>query len=72
MPQKVKRRRKVLDAAGNEVGWEEYLDYIFPDTAARASNLKLLEAARLWAERKAAEATLAAPGQDEQGQAQDE
>lgn len=55
MPQKIKRRRKVLDGAGNEVGWEEYVDFMFPDTAARQSNLKLLEAARLWAERQAAE-----------------
>eukprot|EP00300_Choanocystis_sp_HF-7_P020149 c20523_g1_i1.p1 GENE.c20523_g1_i1~~c20523_g1_i1.p1 ORF type:complete len:715 (+),score=131.96 c20523_g1_i1:38-2146(+) len=55
LPQRVKRRRKVVGDDGAELGWEEYFDYLFPDLETKASNLKFLEAARLWAAKKAAE-----------------
>ncbi|PVU97981.1 hypothetical protein BB559_001817 [Furculomyces boomerangus] len=45
MPKKVKKRRQVDD------GWEEYIDYIFPDDEGQAPNLKLLEMARKWKEK---------------------
>lgn len=32
----------------NELGWEEYYDYIFPDEQTKRSNLKFLEMARKW------------------------
>lgn len=52
MPKQVKRRRAVRDSAGEEVGLEEYYDYIFPDEAGAAPNLKLLQAAYKWKKQK--------------------
>ncbi|OMJ28491.1 Pre-mRNA-splicing factor clf1 [Smittium culicis] len=43
MPNKVKRRRQTSDG-----GWEEYLDYVFPDDKDQMPNIKLLEMARQW------------------------
>ena len=50
MPRRIKRKRLQYDEQGNEVGWEEYFDYQFPDDAdARgASNFKILEMAAKW------------------------
>jgi len=48
MPRRVTKRRKVMNEAGQEAGWEEYFDYIFPDEETAKPNLKLLEAARKW------------------------
>mmetsp|Transcript_32023 Transcript_32023/g.38957 ORF Transcript_32023/g.38957 Transcript_32023/m.38957 type:complete len:714 (+) Transcript_32023:141-2282(+) len=49
MPRRVKRKRMKLDADGNELGWEEYFDYHFPDDqGAASSNLKILEMAAKW------------------------
>ena len=52
MPRQVKRRRALRDGAGEEVGIEEYYDYIFPEEAGAAPNLKLLQAAYQWKKRK--------------------
>ena len=52
MPRQVKRRRPVQDENGEEVGMEEYYDYIFPDEAGAAPNLKLLQAAYKWKKQK--------------------
>ena len=48
MPKRVKRKRVLLADDGSEEGFEEYYDYIFPDEAGVAPNLKLLEAAQRW------------------------
>lgn len=48
MPKRVKRKRVLLGDNGEEEGFEEYYDYIFPDEAGAAPNLKLLEAAQRW------------------------
>nr|CAJ38789.1 crooked neck protein [Platynereis dumerilii] len=48
MPDKVKRRRKVIAEDGSEAGWEEYYDYIFPDDQGAQPNLKLLAMAKKW------------------------
>lgn len=55
-PRQVKRKRRVVTEGGVDAGMEEYLDYIFPDEAGAAPNLKLLEAAQRW---KAAQAAAA-------------
>ncbi|QDZ19359.1 hypothetical protein A3770_02p18770 [Chloropicon primus] len=55
MPRQVKRRRPVMDNNGEEVGMEEYYDYLFPDEAGAAPNLKLLQAAYKWKKRKLGE-----------------
>ena len=47
-PKRVKNRRKVYTEYGQEAGWEEYYDYLFPDTAAARPKLALLEAAMNW------------------------
>jgi crooked neck len=49
MPKKIKRRRRidngeVEDAAeGEEAGWEEFYDYLFPDDQAAAEKLRSLK-----------------------------
>lgn len=52
MPRRVKRKRKVYREDGADAGWEEYWDYIFPDDAAAAPNLKLLQFAHSWNRQK--------------------
>jgi len=50
MPRRVKRKRiRVDENTGQELGWEEYFDYHFPDDeGAAAGNLKILEMAAKW------------------------
>ncbi|KAL4860107.1 Crooked neck-like protein 1 [Chlorella vulgaris] len=53
MPRRVKRKRAILlDDGSSTGGMEEYYDYIFPDEAAAAPNLKLLEMAHKWKRQK--------------------
>jgi len=52
MPRKVKKRRKVQGEDNDDVGWEEYFDYIFPDDENNQPNIKLLEMAKLWKQNK--------------------
>merc|ERR1711977_120933 len=42
MPRKVKRKRTLYSVDGEEVGIEEYLDFIFPDEELTTPGLKLL------------------------------
>jgi len=55
LPRKVKRKRQVKAEDGTELGWEEYIDYIFPDDEDKQSNHKILEMARQWKKRRPAE-----------------
>jgi len=49
MPRRVKRKRMRKDAAGNDLGWEEYFDYQFPDDEDKSAGaLKILEMAAKW------------------------
>ncbi|KPM06266.1 crooked neck-like protein [Sarcoptes scabiei] len=48
LPKKVKKRRKIRTDDGNDVGWEEYFDYIFPNETENAVHLKFLEMAKKW------------------------
>jgi crooked neck len=49
LPRRVKRKRMRKDDDGNDLGWEEYFDYQFPDDDDQgASNLKILEMAAKW------------------------
>lgn len=48
LPRRIKKKRKILDDAGNEAGWEEFYDYIFPDSDGKAPALKILERAKAW------------------------
>jgi len=49
LPRRVKRKRMRKDDDGNDLGWEEYFDYQFPDDDEQAaSNLKILEMAAKW------------------------
>ncbi|XP_050306163.1 protein crooked neck [Anthonomus grandis grandis] len=48
MPKRIKKRQKVVDDEGNEQGWEEVFDYIFPEDESNRPNLKLLAAAKNW------------------------
>lgn len=49
LPRRVKRKRMRKDDDGNDLGWEEYFDYQFPDDQdSAAANLKILEMAAKW------------------------
>ncbi|KAG7355759.1 HAT Half-A-TPR repeat containing protein [Nitzschia inconspicua] len=49
LPRRIKRKRMRKDEDGNDLGWEEYFDYQFPDDDDQgASNLKILEMAAKW------------------------
>jgi len=48
MPRKIKARRMVTDESGQELGWEEYYDYVFPDDEKKVTGLKILENALKW------------------------
>ncbi|KAF0291869.1 Crooked neck-like protein 1 [Amphibalanus amphitrite] len=66
MPKRVKRRRKIVTDDGEETGWEEYFDYIFPEDEAARPNLKLLQMAKLWRKQQEdgdAPATETGPGE---------
>lgn len=47
LPKKVKKKRK-LENIDEETGFEEYLDYIFPDEEKEGKSLKILEIAHKW------------------------
>ena len=51
-PEKVKRRRKITLEDGEDGGWEEYWDYVFPEDEAAKPHLRLLAAAKKWREKK--------------------
>jgi crooked neck len=53
LPKRVKKRRKIMTTDGQDAGFEEYYDYIFPDTKNLRSGLKLMEAAEKWREQSA-------------------
>jgi len=48
MPRKIKARRMATDESGQELGWEEYYDYVFPDDEKKVTGLKILENALKW------------------------
>jgi crooked neck len=53
LPRRIKRKRMRKDDQGNDMGWEEYFDYQFPDDDDQgASNLKILEMAAKWKRQK--------------------
>ncbi len=52
LPRKIKKRRMVTGEDGQELGWEEYYDFIFPDDQAAPTNLKILEMAQKWKQQK--------------------
>jgi crooked neck len=55
MPKRVKRKRPIVLDDGTKTGaQEEYYDLIYPDEAAAAPNLKLLELAHKWKRQKLA------------------
>lgn len=61
MPKRIKKRRPIQSEDGTDAGWEEYYEYIFPADQASKINFKLLEAARMWKERNAAQKEEAVP-----------
>jgi crooked neck len=51
LPRRIKRKRMRHDEDGNELGWEEYFDYHFPDDEEdenAGNNFKILEMAAKW------------------------
>jgi crooked neck len=48
MPRRVKKRQKIVSDSGQDEGWEEIFDYIFPEDEMARPNLKLLAAAKNW------------------------
>ncbi|WIA40318.1 hypothetical protein OEZ86_013688 [Tetradesmus obliquus] len=74
MPRRIKRKRAITNEAGLASGMEEYYDYVFPEEAGAAPNLKLLEAAMRWKRQKLAggggEGEAAGDGEQQQQQQQ--
>jgi len=56
MPKQIRKRRKIQSEDGSDAGWEEYVDYVFPDDEAAQPSLKLLSLAKQWKENIAKEA----------------
>ncbi|CAM9707427.1 unnamed protein product, partial [Ectocarpus sp. 4 AP-2014] len=54
MPRKFKKRRMMTGTNGEGMGWEEYYDYQFPDDETKPANLKILEMAQKWKQKKGA------------------
>ena len=52
MPKRIKKRRLMQSDDGEDAGWEEYFDFIFPDEEKKAPNLKILEMAAKWKAKK--------------------
>ena len=55
MPKRIKKKRPMHDESGEQVGWEEYFDYTFPEEQAKAPSLKILEMAHKWKKQKVEE-----------------
>ena len=52
MPKRIKKKRPLQGDDGEDAGWEEYFDYIFPDEEKKAPSLKILEMAQKWKKQK--------------------
>lgn len=55
MPKVVKKRRRAADSTDDNIIWEEYFDYIFPDEEGNKGLPKFLQMAQAWQARKAQE-----------------
>ncbi|VDL91651.1 unnamed protein product [Schistocephalus solidus] len=70
-PQRVVRSRRLDEESGG--GWEEYVEYIFPDADAEQPNRKLLALAANWAMRKGgSDSERESEEEDEDGAEEDE
>ncbi|KAI9278918.1 hypothetical protein BDA99DRAFT_493443 [Phascolomyces articulosus] len=52
MPKVVRKRRKAADSTEDNIIWEEYFDYIFPDDQVQSRNLKFLAQAQAWRQKQ--------------------
>jgi len=67
LPRRIKRKRPITTTDGTPLGgMEEYYDYVFPEEAGAAPNLKLLEAAMRWKRQKLMGGGAAQPEQQQQ------
>jgi len=48
IPEKIKKKRKIITSTGEEAGFEEYIDFIFPDSISSRPTLKIMQRAREW------------------------
>lgn len=47
-PKQIIKRKKLQGEDGQDAGWEEYVDYLFPDDESQQPAIKLLELAKKW------------------------
>ncbi|XP_033331607.1 pre-mRNA splicing factor crn [Megalopta genalis] len=52
MPRRIKRRRRIVGEDGNDDGWEEVFDFVFPEDESQRPNLKFLAFAKAWMKQK--------------------
>ncbi|XP_076661694.1 pre-mRNA splicing factor crn [Halictus rubicundus] len=52
MPRRIKRRRRIVGEDGNDDGWEEVFDFVFPEDESQRPNLKFLASAKAWMKQK--------------------
>uniref|UniRef100_A0A7S3ER36 Suppressor of forked domain-containing protein n=1 Tax=Haptolina ericina TaxID=156174 RepID=A0A7S3ER36_9EUKA len=55
MPIRLKKKRPLQSDDGQDLGWEEYYDYVYPEEQAKAPSLKILEMAHKWKKQKVVE-----------------
>jgi len=51
IPEKILKKRKIITSTGEEAGFEEYIDYIFPDSISSRPTLKMLQKAKEWSKK---------------------
>lgn len=54
LPNKITKKKPVVDSNGNESGWEEYTELVFPEERVNRPQLSILQKAREWKARAAA------------------
>ncbi|KAF7992069.1 hypothetical protein HCN44_001394 [Aphidius gifuensis] len=52
IPRRVRKRRRLVGDDGSDDGWEEIIDFIFPEDELQQANLKILAAAKNWINNK--------------------
>jgi len=55
LPKRIKKKRPLHGNDGEDAGWEEYFDFIFPDEEKKAPSLKILDMAHKWKKQKTEE-----------------
>lgn len=56
-PRRISKKRPIVDALGNETGWEDVVEFEFPEERVNRPKLKILDFAKSWKANRATEDT---------------